>query len=119
MFVNNLKLVKSKYFHMKCILKLFDIKNNLNYNSINNSHIKKKFYFSNNLVNNNDYFALKSNLNGRSNSYFLINGQKKYLSNDNDVNSMDEIIMMNKYKFKNNNNLNYINSDNIFTIPLV
>lgn len=119
MFVNNLKLVKSKYFHMKCILKLFDIKNNLNYNNINNSHIKKNFYFSNILVNNNDYFALKNNLNGRSNSYFLINGQKKYLSNDNDVNSMDEIIMMNKHKFKNNNNLNYINSDNIFTIPLV
>ena len=56
-------------------------------------------FFYSNKFNNNDYFALKNNLNGSFNSYFLINGKKKYLPKE-DTESMDEIIAMNRYKFK-------------------
>ena len=122
-YVNNLKFIKSKFFHMKCKLKLFDINNKLHYNSIdknsNNTLFKRKFYFSNKLDRNYNYFALKNNLKGKSNSYFLLNGQKKYILNDNDTDSMNEIILMNRFKFKNNNDFNYVNSDNFMTIPLI
>ena len=85
----------------------------------NNSIKEKKMFFYSNKFNNNDYFALKNNLNGSFNSYFLIKGKKKYLPKE-DTESMDEIVAMNRYKFKlNGNNFNYINSDNFQSIPLI
>ena len=121
-YVNNLKFIKSKFFHMKCKLKLFDINNKFHFKSIdknNNTLFKKKFYFSNKMDSNYNFFALKNNLKGKSNSYFLINGQKKYILNDNDLEGMNEIIKLNRFKFKNNNDFNYINPENFSTIPLI
>ncbi len=115
-FVNLLQLVNKKYFGIRCRLKIFNIKN-LKYNSsYKNNFIKNKFYFKDKF-NNNNYFALKNNLCGPFNSYFLNKGQKKFVTND-DTESMNEIVKLNYYKFKNNE-MNYINSENIYTIPLI
>ena len=115
-FVNLLQLVNKKYFGIRCRLKIFNIKN-LKYNSsYKNNFIKNKFYFKDKF-NNNNYFALQNNLCGPFNSYFLNKGQKKFVTND-DTESMNEIVKLNYYKFKNNE-MNYINSENISTIPLI
>ena len=119
-FVSLLKLVKKNLFHIKNRLKMSNSKKNFKNSFDNSTSIKEKkmFYYSNKF-NNNDYFALKNNLNGSSNSYFLIKGKKKYLPKE-DTESMDEIIAMNRYKFKiKGNNINYINSDNFLSIPLI
>ena len=83
----------------------------------NNSLKEKKIFYYSNKFDNNDYFALKNNLNGSSNSYFLIKGKKKFLPKE-DIESMDAIIAMNRYKFKGNK-FNYINSENFQSIPLI
>lgn len=119
-FISLLKLVKKDLFHIKNRLKMNNSKRNLKNSFDNSSTIKeKKMFFYSNKFNNNDYFALKNNLNGSSNSYFLIKGKKKYLPKE-DTESMDEIIAMNRYKFKlKGSNINYINSDNFLSIPLI
>jgi hypothetical protein len=119
-FISLLKLVKKDLFHIKNRLKMNNSKRYLKNSFDNNSSIKeKKMFFYSNKFNNNDYFALKNNLNGSSNSYFLIKGKKKYLPKE-DTESMDEIVAMNRYKFKfQGGNINYINSDNFQSIPLI
>mgnify|MGYP006873069804 CR=1 FL=1 len=117
-FVSLLKLVKKKLFYIKNRLKMSNSKRNLKNSFDNNNSLKEKkiFYYSNKF-DNNDYFALKNNLNGSSNSYFLIKGKKKFLPKE-DIESMDAIIAMNRYKFKGNK-FNYINSENFQSIPLI
>jgi hypothetical protein len=119
-FISLLKLVKKDLFHIKNRLKMSNSKRHLKNSFDNNSSIKeKKMFFYSNKFNHNDYFALKNNLNGSSNSYFLIKGKKKYLPKE-DTESMDEIVAMNRYKFKfQGGNINYINSDNFQSIPLI
>ena len=119
-FVNLLQLTNPKYFHIRSKLKIFDLQNNILHNSIEKSHnIKNKFFFPSKF-NNNNVFTLKKNLKGKSNCYFLNKGEKKFILNDNDVESMNEIIMMNKYKFiQNKNKMNYIDNENYLTIPLI
>ena len=116
-YVNLLQLVNKKYFGIRCRLKLYNIKN-LKHNSSEKNKLNKSKFFFKDKFNNNDYFVLKNNLCGSFNSYFLNKGQKKYIFNDNDTESMNEIVKLNKYKFKNSD-MNYINSDNISTIPLI
>ena len=119
-FVNLLQLTNPKFFHIRSKLKIFNSKSNIIHNNtIEKTHdIRKKFFFASKF-NNNNVITLKKNLKGPSNSYFLIKGEKKYILNDNDEESMNEIVMMNKYKFKNKNNKNYIDYDNFATIPLI
>ena len=119
-FISLLKLVKKNLFHIKNRLKMSKTKRNIKNSFDNSSSIKeKKMFFYSNKFNNNDYFALKNNLNGSFNSYFLIKGKKKYLPKE-DTESMDEIIAMNRYKFKlKGSDFNYINSDNFQSIPLI
>ena len=116
-YVNMLQLVNSKFFNIKCKMKIFNLKKLIQNNNIKNSCIKKKFYFSYELTNNN-LFALKNNLKGSPNSYFLNKGEKKYLINENnDIESMNEIVLSNRFKFGNDSN--YVNSNNFSTIPLI
>ena len=104
-YVNLLQLVNKKYFGIRCRLKLYNIKN-LKYNSSEKNNLNKSKFFFKDKFNNNDYFVLKNNLCGPFNSYFLNKGQKKYILNDNDTESMNEIVKLNKYKFKNTD-MNY------------
>ena len=120
-FVSLLQLCNSKYFHIRHRLKIFNSKKKYkNNNSLDdNNNIQKKcnfFYYDK--FSKYNYFALKNNLNGNSNSYFLIKGQKKFLTLD-DTESMDEIVNENKFKFKIKNNSNYINSQDFSSIPLI
>ena len=94
------------------------LKANLKSNSSEKNNLTKKNFYYNNKFNNNNYYALKNNLNGPFSPYFLNKGQKKYITDD-DTESMNEIVMMNKFKFKNAKDMNYVDSQNFSSIPLI
>ena len=117
-FLNLLQLANKKYFGIRCKLKIFNVKKNLKSNSREKAKQLKKNFYYNNKFNNNNYYALKNNLNGPFYPYFLNKGQKKYIVND-DTESMNEIVMKNKFKFKNVKDMNYVDLDNFSSIPLI
>ena len=119
-FVSMLQLVNKKFFGIRCKIKYFNSINNFKSNNKEKINLEKKnFYFNNKFDNNNNFYSLKKNLDGPINTYFINKGQKNYITNEIETESMKEIVEMNRFKFKMNNDMNYVNIDNFNSIPLI